>query len=41
MIHVIEFKTGPVGGKASFLKKLAEQNRGEYKAIEVGTLAGK
>jgi hypothetical protein len=41
MIHVIEFKSGPPSGKASFLKKLAEQNRGEYKAIGLGTLEGK
>jgi hypothetical protein len=38
MIHVIEFKSGPASGKTSFLRKVAEQNRGEYKAIDVETL---
>jgi len=35
VINVIEFKSGPDTGKASFLRTLAEQNRGEYKAIDV------
>jgi Mg-chelatase subunit ChlD len=37
VINVIEFKSGPDSGKASFLRTLAEQNRGEYKAIDVKT----
>jgi hypothetical protein len=37
VINVIEFKSGPDTGKASFLHVLAEQNRGEYKAIDVKT----
>jgi hypothetical protein len=40
MIHVIEFKSGKASGKTSSLKKVAEQNRGEYKAIDVGALSG-
>ena len=35
VINVIEFKSGPAAGKANFLQTLAEQNRGEYKAIDV------
>jgi uncharacterized protein with von Willebrand factor type A (vWA) domain len=35
VIHVIEFKSGAATGAASSLHKVAEQNRGEYKAIDI------
>lgn len=45
IINIIEFKSPPVGksppasaAKRSFLRQLAEENRGEYKAIDVTSL---
>jgi hypothetical protein len=38
IIHVIEFKSGPAQGKGETLRKLAEQNRGEYKYVDVSKL---
>jgi hypothetical protein len=37
-IHAIEFKMGPDPGTAHTLQKLAEQNRGQYKYIDVTKL---
>lgn len=38
IIHVIEFKNGPQQGKGETLRKLAEQNRGQYKYVDVSKL---
>jgi len=38
IIHVIEFKSGPAQGKGETLRQLAEQNRGEYKYVDVSKL---
>jgi hypothetical protein len=38
VIHVIEFKSGPTKGQENWLRKLAEQNRGEYKNVDVTAL---
>ena len=40
-IHVIEFKSGHAQGKSETLRKLAEQNRGEYKYVDVTALGAK
>jgi hypothetical protein len=39
MIHVIEFKSGPDPGVGNALRKLAEQNRGEYKYVDLKELS--
>jgi hypothetical protein len=39
VINVIEFKAGPQRGGGSALSKLAEQNRGEYKYVDLSKLA--
>jgi hypothetical protein len=39
VINAIEFKSGPDQGKGGFLRKLAEQNRGEYKYVDVTELS--
>jgi hypothetical protein len=39
IINVIEFKPGPDRGQGDFLRKLAEQNRGQYKYVDTTTLA--
>lgn len=38
IINVIEFKTGSAIAKPSSLRQLADQNRGEYKQVEVSSL---
>jgi hypothetical protein len=38
-INVVEFKSGPQAGAANALHKLAEQNRGEYKYVDLKSLA--
>jgi len=42
IIHVIEFKSGPAKSesKGETLRKLAEQNRGQYKYVDVSKLPG-
>jgi hypothetical protein len=41
IIHVIEFKSGPAKGTGETLRRLAEQNRGEYKYVDVTALPAK
>jgi hypothetical protein len=38
-IHVIEFKSGPDSGKRNFLRQLADDNRGQYKHVNVDSLS--
>jgi hypothetical protein len=38
LINAIEFKSGPDQGKGDFLRKLAEQNGGEYKYVDTSAL---
>ena len=38
-INVIEFKSGPTGSKGNFLQQLAEENRGQYKAVDSTALS--
>ena len=38
IINVIEFKTAAEAARRSSLRQLADQNRGEYKKIDVGSL---
>jgi hypothetical protein len=38
VINVIEFKSDAKRGQESWLRKLAEQNRGEYKLVDVAAL---
>jgi von Willebrand factor type A domain len=38
LVHAIEFKNGPDQGKGEFLRKLAGQNGGQYKYVDVTTL---
>jgi VWA domain-containing protein len=40
IINVIEFKTGSPTAKPSSLRQLADQNRGEYKAIDANSFSG-
>jgi len=37
-INVIEFKSGPNSGQGASLRKLAEENRGQYKYVDITTL---
>jgi len=39
IIHCIEFKEGQAQGAGTTLRKLAEQNRGEYKFVDVSKLS--
>src|SRR5262245_47011762 len=38
IIHVIEFKPGPDSGRGASLRKLAEENRGQYKYVDISSL---
>jgi VWA domain-containing protein len=38
-IHVIEFKAGPDPGKRNFLRQLADDNRGQYKYVDIDSLS--
>jgi hypothetical protein len=38
IINAIEFKSGPDAGKGNYLRKLAEQNRGEYTYVDATKL---
>src|SRR6267142_2808611 len=38
IINVIEFKSGPDPGKGASLRKLAEDNRGQYKYVDITKL---
>ena len=38
-INVIEFKSGRDDGKRNFLNQLADENRGQYKRINVDSLS--
>jgi hypothetical protein len=38
-IHVIEFKAGRDLGKRNFLRQLADDNRGEYKHVDIDSLS--
>jgi ABC-type Fe3+-hydroxamate transport system substrate-binding protein len=40
IINVIEFKTGSAAAQRSSLRQLADQNRGEYKAIDTNSFSG-
>jgi hypothetical protein len=40
VINVVEFKSGPQAGEGGALQKLADQNRGEYKYVDVTALKG-
>ena len=39
IIHVIEFKPGPDQHKGDFLRRLAEQNRGQFKYVDTTAIA--
>ena len=39
IIHVIEFKSGPDQHKGDFLRRLAEQNRGQFKYVDTTAIS--